>query len=166
MLADPVLDALRRTRSPFAWSDVIDYDRLDRAGRQVMGHAAEYGMENGFVIPISGAGRTAGLVSLAGPRQKLSSENRAALTLVSLYVHQRLVALRRQEPRSSITLTDRELEIMRWIVEGKFDWQIGQILKISSKTVNYHVENVKRKFGVASRIQAVVATLKEGRLSH
>jgi len=52
------------------------------------------------------------------------------------------------------------------IAAGKSDWQIGQILSISNKTVNYHVENVKRKFGVATRIQAVVAAMRQGRLVH
>jgi hypothetical protein len=48
---------------------------------------------------------------------------------------------------------------LSWIAEGKSDWQIGKILGISRKTVNYHIENVKRKFGVASRIQALMAAL-------
>ena len=57
-------------------------------------------------------------------------------------------------------LTDREREILIWIAEGKSDATIGQILSISSKTVNYHVENAKRKFEVATRIQAVIAAIK------
>jgi DNA-binding CsgD family transcriptional regulator len=62
-------------------------------------------------------------------------------------------------------LTQREREILAWIAEGKSDWQIGQILNISSKTVNYHVENAKRKFAVATRIQAVIAALRQDLLA-
>jgi DNA-binding CsgD family transcriptional regulator len=57
-------------------------------------------------------------------------------------------------------LSNREREILAWIAEGKSDASIGQILNISSKTVNYHVENAKRKFAVATRIQAVIAALR------
>ena len=64
-----------------------------------------------------------------------------------------------------ISLTDREVECLQWIAAGKSDWQIGKILNISQKTVNYHVENVKRKFGVATRIQAVVAAMRQGQLA-
>ena len=59
-------------------------------------------------------------------------------------------------------LSAREAEVLHWIMVGKSDWQVGKILTISSKTVNYHIENVKRKFGVATRMQAVVAALKSG----
>lgn len=61
-------------------------------------------------------------------------------------------------------LTEREITCLKWIAEGKSDWQIGIILSISAKTVNYHVENAKRKYGVATRIQAVVAAIRSGDL--
>lgn len=166
MSADPILAALTTQDRPFAWSDVVDRSRLDRAGRNVMSLAAAHGMEEGFVVPISDTRQPTGLVSLAGPRLRLQREDRAALSLVSVYVHQRLVALRRRHAKANVPLSQRELEIVRWIAAGKSDWQIGQILSISAKTVNYHVENVKRKFGVASRIQAVVAALHQGGLQH
>jgi DNA-binding CsgD family transcriptional regulator len=60
---------------------------------------------------------------------------------------------------SSGLLTRREQEILAWIAQGKSDASIGQILDISAKTVNYHVENAKRKFAVATRIQAVLAAM-------
>ncbi len=52
--------------------------------------------------------------------------------------------------------------MLSWVAAGKSDWAIGQILKISGKTVNFHVENAKRKFGVGTRIQAVVAAMRRG----
>ena len=61
-------------------------------------------------------------------------------------------------------MTERELECLRWAAAGKSDWEIGQILLISAKTVNYHIENAKRKFGVATRVQAIVCALRYGRL--
>jgi DNA-binding CsgD family transcriptional regulator len=61
-------------------------------------------------------------------------------------------------------LTNREQEILSWIAQGKSDASIGQILNISSKTVNYHVENAKRKFAVATRIQAVIAAMGQNML--
>jgi DNA-binding CsgD family transcriptional regulator len=62
-------------------------------------------------------------------------------------------------------LTPRETQILSWIATGKSDWQIGKILDISNKTVNYHAENLKRKYGVATRIQVVVAALRGGQIS-
>ena len=59
-------------------------------------------------------------------------------------------------------LTVRETEVMYWVARGKSDWQIGQILLISGKTANYHVERAKRKLGVSTRLQAVVAATLAG----
>jgi DNA-binding CsgD family transcriptional regulator len=59
-------------------------------------------------------------------------------------------------------MTPRESEILAWVAAGKSDWAIGRILNISGKTVNFHVENAKRKLGVATRVQAVVAALRTG----
>lgn len=60
--------------------------------------------------------------------------------------------------------TPRELEVIRWIAKGKSDWEIGEILFISRKTVNYHVERAKRKLRVATRTQAVLVAEKHGLL--
>jgi DNA-binding CsgD family transcriptional regulator len=59
-------------------------------------------------------------------------------------------------------LTSQELECMRWCKEGKTNWEIGEILAISEKTVEFHLTNVMRKFGAANRITAVVQGIKEG----
>lgn len=59
-------------------------------------------------------------------------------------------------------VTRRESEILAWVAAGKSDRAIGRILNISGKTVNFHVENAKRKFGVGTRLQAVVAAMRGG----
>lgn len=59
-------------------------------------------------------------------------------------------------------MTPRETQILGWVAVGKSDWAIGRILNISVKTVNFHVENAKRKFGVGTRLQAVVAAMRKG----
>ena len=52
-------------------------------------------------------------------------------------------------------LSPRELEVLMWLRLGKTSWDISKILCISERTVNYHVNNIMRKFGVFSRMQAV-----------
>jgi DNA-binding CsgD family transcriptional regulator len=67
------------------------------------------------------------------------------------------------EPQRRVTL--RESEVLSWVAAGKSDWAIARILKISDKTVNFHVENAKRKFGVGTRVQAVLAAMRNGTLA-
>jgi LuxR family transcriptional regulator, quorum-sensing system regulator SolR len=63
---------------------------------------------------------------------------------------------------AQIRVTAREREILGWVAVGKSDWAIGRLLAISGKTVNFHVENAKRKLGVATRVQAVIVALRTG----
>lgn len=65
-------------------------------------------------------------------------------------------------PGPRLRVTARESEILSWVAAGKSDWAIGRLLNISGKTVNFHVENAKRKFGVATRVQAVVVAMRNG----
>jgi len=53
-------------------------------------------------------------------------------------------------------LTPREREIMTWVARGKSSTDIAVLLGLSDRTVDFHVENVIRKMGVATRTQAAI----------
>jgi DNA-binding CsgD family transcriptional regulator len=59
-------------------------------------------------------------------------------------------------------LTPREILCLQWCKEGKTNWEIGEILVISEKTVEFHLGNVMKKLGAANRITAVVSGLRDG----
>ena len=158
----PVLRELSHLRRPLAWSDITTGRVLTRKEKEIFRHRAEFGMHEGFFVPVNESNGDLGIVNFAGPAIELTEDKRGALILVSSYVYQRLCGLRHGVAEAKQELTRRETEILGWIAVGKSDWQIGQILGISSKTVNYHIENVKRKFGVATRVQAVVIALQRG----
>jgi DNA-binding CsgD family transcriptional regulator len=54
------------------------------------------------------------------------------------------------------------VECLRWCKEGKTNWEIGEILSISEKTVEFHLSNTMRKLGASNRITAVVIGIKQG----
>jgi LuxR family quorum-sensing system transcriptional regulator CciR len=51
------------------------------------------------------------------------------------------------------------------VARGKSDWEIGQLLGISESTAHKHIEDAKRRFRVTTRIQLVVRSLFDARLS-
>lgn len=53
-------------------------------------------------------------------------------------------------------LTRRETETLTWSARGKTSIEIAQILGLSKRTVDFHVEGAIRKLGVATRIEATV----------
>jgi DNA-binding CsgD family transcriptional regulator len=61
-------------------------------------------------------------------------------------------------------LTDRELEVLALLGEGKSDAEIAERLGISAKTASVHVSNIKGKLGADSRTGAVVEALRLGHL--
>jgi two-component system response regulator DegU len=59
-------------------------------------------------------------------------------------------------------LSDREMEVLTLVVEGKSNKEIASLLGISHQTVKNHITSILRKFGVEDRTQAVVYALKRG----
>lgn len=61
-----------------------------------------------------------------------------------------------------ITLTKRELEILKYMVDGYKDRQISEALFISINTVRSHIKNIYKKLGVGSKAEAVAKAVREG----
>jgi DNA-binding NarL/FixJ family response regulator len=59
-------------------------------------------------------------------------------------------------------MTPREGEVLRLIVAGKSNRQIGEELFISGKTVSVHVTNILTKLGVHSRLEAAARARELG----
>lgn len=53
-------------------------------------------------------------------------------------------------------LVARELETLTWAARGKTSAEIAEILGLSKRTVDFHIERARGKLGVATRVQAVM----------
>ena len=71
-------------------------------------------------------------------------------------INNRLSRSFRAPSAGNIALTDRERETLLWSARGKSSADIGVLIGVSERTVNFHIENAIRKLGVATRIQAAV----------
>jgi DNA-binding CsgD family transcriptional regulator len=65
--------------------------------------------------------------------------------------------------RQYLALTTREAEVLIWIARGKSNRDIADILNISPRTVNKHLEQIFTKLGVENRASA--AALAVGALA-
>jgi DNA-binding NarL/FixJ family response regulator len=59
-------------------------------------------------------------------------------------------------------LTEREMEVLRWMAQGKTNAQIARQLHLAEGTVKKHVANIQDKFGAESRGGAVAAAYERG----
>ncbi len=62
--------------------------------------------------------------------------------------------------RDALGLTAREAEVLLWIANGKPNRDIGEILGISPRTVNKHLEQVFAKLGVENRASAAALAIR------
>jgi two-component system, NarL family, nitrate/nitrite response regulator NarL len=60
------------------------------------------------------------------------------------------------ETQSATEMTKRERQVLAHVIDGKTNQKIGQLLSISEKTVEKHLESIFRKLGVTSRTEAAV----------
>ena len=70
-----------------------------------------------------------------------------------------LGATRRSCGRRS-RLTEREAEVLLWIARGKSNRDIAEILSLSPRTVNKHLEQIYAKLGVENRTSAAALAVR------
>ena len=59
-------------------------------------------------------------------------------------------------------LTERELEVIKALAQGKSNKEIAQALSISEKTVRNHASNIYNKLHIFDRTQAVIYAIRQG----
>lgn len=62
--------------------------------------------------------------------------------------------------RNKLMLTHRESEVLLWIAKGKSNRDIAEILTLSPRTVNKHLEQIYAKLGVENRTSAAALAVR------
>jgi LuxR family quorum-sensing system transcriptional regulator SolR len=73
-------------------------------------------------------------------------------------VHETLAKVLASKPDSpsTITLTAREMEVLRWAGDGKTAAETADILGIAERTVTFHIDNALRRLGAVNKIAGVL----------
>lgn len=61
-----------------------------------------------------------------------------------------------------VRLTPKEREALHWSMLGKTAWETSRIQDCSEAAINFHLCNIRRKFGVCSMRAAVVKAIEQG----
>lgn len=159
-LRDPIALSFTKSARPYTWSEALEMIPCEPDQHQIMAESAEFGLRDGYVIPIMGHANYKAIVGFAGRELDKDPRNLAAMHMMAIYAHDRIRKLRFGSPDRRlplpVKLSARELECLRWAANGKTNWEIGQILSISENTVTTHIRRAMNKFGVGTRTQAVV----------
>ncbi|CAD5373394.1 HTH luxR-type domain-containing protein [Rubrivivax sp. A210] len=164
--SDPVMQHCRRHSVPIVW-DQETY--VERGLGELWEHQARHGFRTGIAMALHlpegkhfqfGVDREDPLPSDAQELQRLVAD------LQLFAVHAQDTALRLLLPPAEQperpSLTPRELDVLRWTMEGKTAWEVGAVLGISERTAVFHVTNAMHKLGCINKQQAVLKALRLG----
>jgi DNA-binding CsgD family transcriptional regulator len=114
---------------------------------------------NGWIIPLSSE-ESRGVLILSGAKPDMSPLVCSVLHLLALFALCKADERPAASPPPKTGLTARETECLRLVARGKTDREIAQILSVSPRTARFHVENVKTKLSVDTRVQAVAEAIR------
>lgn len=180
---DPAVAAVRRRNTPFIWEELGSTFAASpgpkSAVRQLMDAAFDFGWREGVVIPVHFRDRVGRPHSMSavfywsgGLRdfRRVVSAQRSELHLIMVYFVERCLSLV-DDPRLSaysaaqeaedfsVSISDRERDVLAWASRGKSAGETAEILKISDQTVQTHIRNATRKLGASNKTHAVTKAI-------
>jgi DNA-binding CsgD family transcriptional regulator len=148
--------------------------RITEQEHEVLEHIHDrLDLNDGYIVPVRDEPGGKGAVMFGGNTPKQDPLTQSVLNMLGHCIYGQLTDIMKafagpmEVPGASPAqaLTARERECLQWVARGKTDFEIGIILGISARTARFHIENSKRKLGVASRVQAVTLAMRSGSIA-
>ncbi|CAI9085157.1 LuxR family transcriptional regulator [Candidatus Methylacidiphilum fumarolicum] len=163
---DPVIRTALNNEGRIVRRTVIFKNNHDKLRKEYIKDASDIGLLTGLSYGVFE--QTSSIATLFSFCDKdIERHRRHEIVLGVLMHHLHLSVLKcflpkniqKLESNYSDTLTHREKEIIKWVKEGKTNWEISCILNISESTVKYHLKNIFIKLDVTNRCQAVARAI-------
>jgi DNA-binding CsgD family transcriptional regulator len=163
---DPVMQHCKRGSVPIIW-DQATY--VAQGASDQWEELAGFGYHTGIALALhfpEGRHFMMGVDRDRSLPRKPANLSRIVADLQLFAVHAQDAAMRLFLPTElqaeRPALTPRELEALRWTMEGKTAWEVGVILGISERTAVLHLQNAMHKLGSVNKHQAVLKALRLG----
>lgn len=162
---DPTIKHGLTSSLPALWTD-----GLFRATPDLWRDVQAHGLRFGWVQPSRDASGTVGILNVARGSEDITRSELAAkqgtMLWLSQIIHASMSKLMAPKlvPETSVLLTSREKDALRWTAEGKTAYEIGQILNVAERTVIFHLKNAIAKLGAKNKTQATVKAALLGML--
>lgn len=127
-----------------------------------------FGTEKGLAIPIHGPQEDFAVLLLVQMRGQSCLENWQELQFEFLsaayyyYFYMQRELLKYQSPVSQYQLNKRETQCLTLLAKQYSTETIAKTLKITERTVNYHIQRLNKKFGTQNKYQTVIKALQKG----
>lgn len=166
-LSDPIMRGALNSWTPIFW-EAEQYCRLSQPFARMFERSLAVGYERGVATRVSGrAGEIGILVAVYDGGHNDMDRDRAilssAMTVIGCHAA-RAWSVREDPLPTEARLSQRELECLRWNLQGKTAWETSCIISRSERTVNFHIQNAMRKLEATSKQQAALKAIKMGLL--
>jgi DNA-binding CsgD family transcriptional regulator len=163
---DPVMQHCKRAAVPIIW----DQETYVASGHgNLWEHQARFGYRTGVALALhlpEGRHFFLGVDRDRALSIKPRTLTRIVAELQLFAVHAQDAAFRifAPQPKSleKPPLTPREVEALRWTMDGKTAWEVGTIMSISERTAVLHLQNAMHKLGCVNKHQAVLKAIRLG----
>ena len=164
--SDPVLAYCSKHIIPLEWHELAL--PLSSQAIRVMHEGGEFGLKTGITMPVHSPHGELGVLSFALNKNNKSAHDitqhaKPYIQMLAAHLHE---AVRRVsgllDNNGKLPLTLREQECLRWAADGKTSWEIAQLLRMSERTVNFHLNNAMLKLEVCSRQHAIAKSTLQG----
>jgi len=150
---DPVVGQARKSRTGFYWDGARPTTPTTSAQRRLFREASAFGINNGVTVEDRDPAFS-----------RYASEALDTLHLLGLYYH----AHARAKLQLGLTnvdqspLTQRELQCLAWMAKGKTMAEAAVLLRISPRTVRFHMDNARAKLSASTIPHAVAEASRRG----
>ena len=148
---DPVFRAQASKWEPHFWNDLVD-ENTSKEAREFIDESEDAGLKNGHTVSLVHMGRKTNFAPSSSENlDKHTRDNCVAKTFAvsSIFAAKRAL-LHRQSSR--IQLSQRELEVTKWIVRGLKNTEIADKMNISTKTVEEFIRRICVKNDLKNRL--------------
>jgi LuxR family transcriptional regulator, quorum-sensing system regulator CviR len=141
------------------WSDTFKQHGEPENMRSVFD---DFNIKDGYAYGVRNiSGNKGSIFCFAAEKMKKEKRTELILELLVPHYHETLNRILSKNHADRTILSPREEEIMKWIMQGKNTWEVSIILKISERTVKFHIDNIMKKLDAVNRTHAVAIALRE-----
>lgn len=160
---DPIAYRAFQGGSSFTWDECIAQSNLSKSQKVLMQQARDFGLKQGYNSALTTPDYSAATCCFynrdSGDFWDSLKGNVQALDIVGAVAQEKLRALM-EEKVNIPQLSPRQIECLTWAARGKTNDEIGDILSISSNTVNSHIQAAAKVLKVSTKIHAVVKAVQ------
>lgn len=140
------------------------WDMKDYKFKKVARFKNDSGLTRGLSSAFSEPGGKITYLCLSKPVEKPHQRHLQIVDFLMPHLHHTFNRLYKPCSKDGFlpSLSHRESEILKWVTEGKTNWEISEIVGISEATVKFHLLNIFRKLDVVNRGHAVAKALQSG----